>query len=375
MRAVLALALVLLGLTLVLNHAHELFEAELAPDARADRALELVLGAKGPLLPAARIGTGPEVIGEAMRVGDRTLVGGGADGLRTALLGPDHALLAQGFFDVAHDPAAARALAAQADGALEGAVLLVASSGRLEPEGDGPARAALDALLARLGAAFEPGRTTPESWALIARRREGRWNVLAEGYSRDCGVALAWVLGAQGRPGEVHELPPERAWFHAPARSEVELAGELQHAALRTSGVAVARERFVGSRRLEGILVPPLAEADGGASPGRLVWRDVPIGPDAGLVTWPGVADDGAAGSEGVTFVVRVDGQPLARRAVRPGQALRPWLVDLRPFAGRTIELELAVEPGAGGEPALWGRATLFQGYERSPLEVWADER
>lgn len=376
MRAVLALSLVLLGLTLVLNHAREWFEAGPPPDARADRALELILGAKGPMLPAARLGTGPETIGEVLHVGDRTLVGGGADGLRVALLGPDHALLFEGFFDVAHDPSATRALAARADGATEGAVLLVASSGRLEPEGEGDARADLDALTAHLGSAFQPGRVTPESWALIARRGERGWRALAEGYSQDCGVALAWVLG-RDRSGELADLPPERAWFRAPARSEVELAHELAHAARRTSGVAVARERFVGSRRLDGILVPPVAEADGSASSGRLLWRDVRIGPDAGLVSWPGLADGGAADSDGVTFEVRVDGQPLAHRAVRPGATPRPWLVDLRPFAGRTIELELAVVPGAGGadDVPLWGRATLFQGYEKSPLEVWADER
>lgn len=375
MRAALALSLVLLGLTLALNHAREWFEAGPPPDARADRALELVLGAKGPLLPAARLGTGPETIGEVLHVGDRTLVGGGADGLRVAFLGPDHVLLFHGFFDVAHDPSAARALAERADGASEGAVLLVASSGRLEPESE-DARAELDALIARLGAAFEPGHATPESWALIARRGERRWKVLAEGYSRDCGVALAWVLG-RDRSGEPADLTPERAWFRAPARSEVELAGELPHAARRTSGVAVARERFVGSRRFDGILVPPVLETEGSASPGSVAWRDVPIGPDAGLVTWPGLVDGGAAGSDGVTFAVVVDGEPLARRAVRPGATPRPWLVDLRPFSGRTIELELAIEPGAGGaaDVPLWGRATLFQGYEKSPLEVWADER
>ncbi|NOT30110.1 MAG: hypothetical protein HOP15_06655, partial [Planctomycetes bacterium] len=103
MRGVLALSLVWLALTLALNHWRTLFPAPaLAGDGvLANRALEIVVGAKGPLLPAATLGGGQERVGEIIRLGDRTLVGACGSGLRVAVLGRGNELRMERCFDVA----------------------------------------------------------------------------------------------------------------------------------------------------------------------------------------------------------------------------------------------------------------------------------
>ena len=106
----LSLALVLLLLTLALNQSQCLFPRPRGRVALADRALEVVAGAKGTLLPAARIGSGPERIGSAIRLGERTLPFGG-EGLFAAFVGADSEIRATRAFDLAHAPRAMDELA------------------------------------------------------------------------------------------------------------------------------------------------------------------------------------------------------------------------------------------------------------------------
>jgi hypothetical protein len=376
MRSVLALALVLLALTLALNHSRALFGGPRENGELADRALEIVIGAKGALLPAARIGTGPERIGEAIRIGDRTLVAPCRSGLRAAFLGPDHALRAERCFDVAHSDEDARALRAALERARPGEALVLASSGRLEPSGEGAPRTELERALAPLGARAPVGSHTPESWALLAVRLERGWVPLAEGYSRESGVALAFVLSSdlESYAGFRGDLVLVRAG----ERREVFLEDELAHASVRTRGVALTRERGVLGRRLPGILLPPVEGPDGAAAPGRLAWRDVELDAGSGLLTWVGLADGESAGSDGVVLEVLVDGEPVrAGEIVTSGTPWRVQQLDLRSFAGRRVELELRAHPRQSrtGDALLLGRPVLVHGYDRPPLEAWAEER
>jgi hypothetical protein len=376
-RAVLALSVVLLALVLALDGADVLFRRAEVRGSGADRALELLIGAKGPLLPSAPVGTGPERMGEAMRIGDRTLVGDGGPGLRAAFVGPDLALRGQRRYDVASSTPDARELREHAEDAGWGELLVLASSGSVEPRGEeaGLRRAELDRALRLLGARTRPGAHTPESWALIALRLERGWVPLAEGYSRESGVVLAFVVSPdlESYAGFSGDL----ALVRAPESTQVFLEEELHVASRRDAGTELARGRTVGGRPLAGILQPPLS-ADGGSSRRSVLsWSDVALGPGSGLVAWVGLADDAGEGSDGVVFEVRVDGEPVRAETVLPG---RPWKVlevDLRRFAGRTVELELGVDPrsNGAGDAALWGRPMLVHGYERSPLEAVREQR
>ncbi len=375
MRAILSLAIVLLALTLMLNHARAWF-SRARPDSRlADHALELVIGAKGPLLPAARIGSGPERMGEAIRIGDRTLVGTGRAGLRAAFLGPDFTLRSERCFDVAHSLDDARALRAAVEDAQTGSILVLASSGRLEPTGDDRPRVELERTLDLLGARARPGRATPESWAILALRLEHGWVPLAEGYSREAGVALAFILGPE--LDSYADFHGDFAEVRAGERDEVDLEAELRYASLRTPRVELTRAGIVQGQRMAGILLPPAPERESAAGRGRLVWSGVELGAESWLVAWLGLEDGTSMDSDGVAFEVRVDGELAARKLVQPGARWKAWQVDLRAFAGRRVELELAVDPlaSASGDAALWGWPKLVHGYARPPLQIWAEDR
>ena len=94
-------------------------------------------------------------------------------------------------------------------------------------------------------------------------------------------------------------------------------------------------------------------------------------------MTWLGLADGVSAGSNGVVFEVRVDGELVESRVVTPETPLRVLQVDLRPFAGRSVTLELAAEPRGDvtGDALVCGRPLLVRGYERAPVQVWMEER
>jgi len=372
-RAVLALSVVLLALTVVIER-----DLLPGPSARpgADRALAIVVGAKGPLLPAGFLGGGGERVGEVIRLGERTLVAPSpVDGLRSALLDAQGALVSQRAYAIGSRAEEVRALMDTVASAPAGALLVLASSGRLVPP-DGAGTAGLALVLDELGARARPGTHTPESWALIALRRERGWEPLAEGYSVDSGVALAYVLGADVE----RERSGDAVLVRAPAQHEVFLDQELAHAALRSPGVELAPDARVGGRRLAAILQPalePAPEVGGEGAPSSILWREVHLGASSGFLCWLGLSDDAAPGSDGVRFQLRIDGELVREVAVAPGTPWRTLLVDLRPFAERTVELELRIEPGASarGDAALWGRPMLVHGYTRSPLEVWAAAR
>lgn len=375
MRPILAVALVCLALTMALNHARALFPEETLGGAGglADRALDIEVGARGALLPAAA--PGGERVADSMRLGERTLPAAGRIGLRAAVLGRGFELLHERAYDVAHSREDGRALVAALAGVRPGETLVLASSGRLEPAGGLGPTPELESALQHLGARARPGSATPESWALIAVRLERGWIPLAEAYSRDSGVALAFTLAPDlERYTDFHG---DFALVRAPARSEIYLEEELQHAHVRSPGVELVHGRTVLGRPLDGILVAPRRAADGSLAPARLSWSDVTLGPGSGLVTWIGLADGAAAGSDGARFEVRVDGQSVYAQDVLLGAPWRVVQVDLRPFAGRSVELELRVDPGPsdGGDAALFGRPVLVHGYDRSPLEVLAEGR
>ena len=371
MRPVLALAVMLLALTAALESAERLRPDPEPGTGLADRALELVIGAKGPMLPAARLGSGPERLGEAMRIGARTLVADGSSGLRAAFIGPDLSFRGEARYDVAGSEGDCAALARVVARADEGEVLVLASSGKLARPGGAAPHADLERALALLGARARPGRVTPESWALIALRGARGWVPLAEGYGTDSGVALAYVLGPElaRRAERTCDLVHARA----SAQSEVELLDELAQASERTPGVALAREGAVRGQPLASLSMP--ARPPAGAGGARIAWDDVAIGPGSCVGALIGLDD--SVGTGRARFQVWFDGELVGERTVEAGASWRQALFDLRPFAGRRGRLALALEPAGDGPGTvgLWGRPQLFHGYERSPFEVRAQER
>jgi hypothetical protein len=355
-RKVLALAIVLLALVL----AAELGVDRLGGPVRsgADRALEVLVGARGRLLPFARLGPGREWIGAEVRLGDRTLrAPEGLDGLfavRLDLLGGGTRI------DACSGPEGADALRA-ALANLHGPTLLTLSS-----QGDLSALRvdAINEVLVELGARARVGTSTPESLAVVALWFDERWSTLAEAWSPDSGVAAAFVLGPDlaahaRRSGDavVVQDPREAVDF---------LVDELPWAEAGAASVAERAEVTVAGRTM-----PALRQR----ANTTLAWSDVAIGAGSGFLAWLGV-EEGASGP--LEFQLRVEGELLVRRVVAPGAPWRTELVDLRAYQGRRARIELAVTIPDGAPmtgSAAWGRPMLVQGFERSPLTAWAEAR
>jgi hypothetical protein len=386
-RAVLPLALVLLGIAALLDRSALLAPARGAGEG-ADAAIEILAAAKGPLLPAGRLGSGPERFTELIRIGDRTFVDGErGSGLRSVLLVPGRVLAETRTFALASDPQEASGLRELLASAPPGALLVLASSGRIEPVGEQAAavRLELERALRELGARARPCAHTPESWALIALRGEGGWVPLAEGYSRDSGVVLAYTLARA--PELAPDRPGEFVHVSAPSEAEVFLEGEIQHASRRDAGIVLHPDATVGGRRIGGIAQWLHAMPGQPVRPSSLAWQGVALGPGSGFLAWVGLADDttdgqDVGGSGRIAFELLLDGAPVKTLEIPADEhRWRLFQADLRPFAGRTVELELRAgsvrEAGweAGGARALWGRPVLVHGYERPPLEAWAEGR
>lgn len=356
MRTVLALAAVLLALVLGAELGVERYSS--APHLGADRALEVVAGARGRLLPFARLGPGREWIGAEVRLGDRTLpVPVGLDGLfavRLGLAGERAATSACSGAD------AARTLRAALDDVHGPTLLALVSQGDLAAL---PADA-LNATLADLGVQARLGTAAPESLAVLALWFDGHWSTLAEAWSPDSGVATAFVLGPDlaahaRRAGDVVVV-------REPREAVVFLVDELPWAAPDTTEIAERAEVTLAGRAM-----PSLRQRVGTT----LAWDDVPIGPGSGFLAWLGVDEDAGGPLE---FQLRVDGRAVTRRVVPPGSPWRTELVDLRAFEGRRVRVELAIAPtgnAARAESASWGRPMLVHGFERSPLTAWAEAR
>jgi hypothetical protein len=198
---------------------------------------------------------------------------------------------------------------------------------------------------------------------------------LAEAYSRDSGVALAFTLSPDLEA--YADFEGDLALVRAGSRAEVLLEEELRHASLLTSGVERVGRATVQGQPFTAVLVPTLEDESGRAVPGSIVWKDVAIGSESAVFAFLGLADGADPDSDGVVFAVRVDGELVGSQAVQPGARWKSKLFDLRRFAGRNVALELSVDPRqtAIGDSALWGRPVLVHGLDRSPLEAWAAER
>lgn len=102
--------------------------------------------------------------------------------------------------------------------------------------------------------------------------------------------------------------------------------------------------------------------------PHRLAWSRVQLGEtprfrtDLGLI--PAFDLDPKEQSDGVEFQLRIDGRIVAvpRRSAPKLLTWIDWSVDLGEFAGRTVDLELRVEPleSAWADFARWGNPEIW---------------
>jgi hypothetical protein len=255
-------------------------------------------------------------------------------------------------FDTARNPAAVDALERFARATPTGGVLVLSAAGPFAPQGELAARRrdGLRKLLERLGREADPTGSPSPSRCLVTMRRRDGWELAGSAVSNVEAVRLA--LNVDGlerrRGGEVEPVTIDGRQLVLP----------LSDRPCRTSDNVEVDAQGVLFRLARGVIrnMAP----DEGRGRGRVVWEDVPLGPDAAwtaglLLREPGGGAPSLSGGE-VVVDLTLDGQRIAReRLQRTSQAFarpRAWRVPLRSAAAVAGRLELRIGQSLG-HPAL----------------------
>lgn len=326
--------------------------------------LSLVVLARGALLPRTQ-----NPLSEQFGTGDAIITGSLAlqlqprkPGLRAALFDPAFELIAYRNFEIAHSPAARSDLLVFCRRAHEGSVLALHNFGSVIAESSASTVGvqALERLLDRLGAKARPLVPPQASWCFIAIRTAGGWVPLAEAYSHTQGTALAFTLSPKTshyrdyRGDWIVENPPRQAAFAL--RDELSLATWSPRTTWLLPEVALGALKFPALQAR-----PPMTPEQGTSRENRIRWSNITLGARPGFQCHVALKEEARDRSDGVIFGLAVNGKLVASHPVNaPGQ-WQPWQVDLSPYAGETVNIELLVDPvqRPDYDQALWGAPTL----------------
>jgi len=362
MRSVLPLAFALLGLVLLIDVSSRLVGRrgdEQRTRTGSARAIEVVAASRGRLLPRATFG-GVEPLADVIQCGDKHLWWRADEsGIRVAELNAALELVAYTNHETARSPDDVRTFAALPETVDVGGVLILVADGDFRPAADPALARELDAAAARLGSEVAPCAAPSASWALLALRLPDGWVKLAECFSEDRGVVLAFTLSPdleryRGYRGETFvDVSDERV---------IQLESELDQALQR--GNAAYRIDLPVGGEFRGSILATVSERLGSS---RVVWS-LPLSAEPVFECLIGLRDGAWKESDGVVFQVLVDDELVAERPLgtpsvggAPTEVRwLPWRVELGEHAGREVRFELTVtsgDPGshAAGDWALWG--------------------
>jgi hypothetical protein len=226
--------------------------------------------------------------------------------------------------------------------------------------------ASLRETFARLGAQAAPLETRFVSWAFLALRTAYGWHPLAEERSTTRGVMLVRGLASHLSRYATAPAPPARI----ENRMELLLYDHTDGVDFDPFSEPFLEYpiRFAAMRAFQAY--PPWGPRakDYPHRESRIRLPFVRIAHDAAFETYVGHRADRGHVCQGVRFEVIVDGEPVAERIV-PFEPCtwHPWHVDLSPWEGRWVTLELRVAPLDESdwsermwyEPTVWGEPRL----------------
>jgi len=360
MRSVFALGCCLLLLVLLGRLDGELDRAPLASSA-PDGGIGVIAFARGALLPPAEFPGGTAIVDDAILIGDKILrYDDKRQGLRVAVLDEELEFDGHENFDLAASSDDAEELRELCDEQGIGAVLVLASFGRLLPGDDYDAqqRDALEQTFALLGAELPPIRTAYCSWAMLSVRTPQGWRRLSESYSEQAGAVVTYTLHAglardERGPGEL-SIAELRGDVRLP------LSFDVTNAEVEGGIVKSLRYGLVDGQHRRSIMTRPLRHTSEDYC--SLLWRDVSLGREPVLVTGAGLQDAEREGSAGAILCVLVDGEELERIALVGDPLPRAWSdhrIDLASYADQSVDIELRTWANGTRCVALWGDPTL----------------
>jgi len=358
MRSVLSLALSLLFLAVVVDVSRRFGAEERSPSRRA---VHVVASAKGRLLLPAWYGD-EQILGDVIQVEDANFSSRRSPpGLRVVTLSPALAPIDSRQYDLAASPEDRAAFLERCGKAEPRTVLILATRDDFRPADPVDVRRLQEAA-EHLGSRLRPFDSMPASWSLVCMRIDDAWTKLAEGYSTESGVIVAFTIDSDSsryRAFEGETMVIESDTREIQLHLELEAAAEAEDASLAFAAV--------GGVPRAALYLP--APSDPEVEHARAVWSDVPLGSHPVFRCSVGLQDGAWNESNGVVYSIVVDGKLVAERALGVGgrpieRAWEPWEVDLSPWADRAVRFELRVAGNgdASGDWALWAEPTIVSG-------------
>ena len=297
----------------------------------------ILVASRGHLLPRAPLEGGDDVFSGAISIGDLLLTSSGSSlGLQVATLAPGLKFQHHRIYDTAEDSTAGSSLHEQLDDAPVGTLFVVAVQGLVRPA-DGEL-ATLDGFARKLGAELSPFRAPSASWAVISYKLATGWRVLAEAYSEDREVSLAFTVSPAPRTYRDFRS----AVFYAPGDGPqtVNLFHDLASGDVLSG--TILRDQW---SRLAGTMKSSLVMPAAHSVPATVRWSNVMLGTQPYFTASLGKRVPFAA-----TAIMRIQGQEVDRREL--GSDLRigwhPWRVDLSDWENKQVSLELSIEVPKG---------------------------
>lgn len=279
--------------------------------------------------------------------------------------------------DLARSPEDRSSFERRIDSAPVGTILCLAAHGSITPtEEDGPAaRSLLRRALNELGAEAPVEREAEISWAYLGVRLPLGWVRLSEAISQTRGVSLDFTLAP-----DITRYASHQARLRVDRGRTLRLVHLFPGASVEPEAALRLGDWF-GAATVPAIFAHPPWGASLDTTPhgeNRIRFPPLPIQPETHFESDLGIAHRYRRLSDGVEFKLVVAGEIIASRLIGAdngeGEDWQPWSVDLSPYGGQTIELELRVGPhiSPSYDHALWGDPRLVwndpvsQGKDRS---------
>ena len=356
MRAVLTLSSMLL-LLVVLWVATERPMSEVgAQTSTRSEAVSILVGSRGHMLPKAKLDGSDEYFEDAICVGDMLLKKPAIEvGLCLALLGPKMELLSFEIFDVAASSEQVQQLVERVGSAPKDTLLVASINGFVQASEH--ELEALDDLCRALGSRVSPFRSPQASWALIAARLSNGWVSVAESYSEERAVNLAFTLDTNF--GVYRQRRPSFYYPRTRGHQEISLYHSRGSTSSMTKHVSSSKWGKIGrlskptlnlncNNHVESLAVV------------HMRWDHLGLGKKPVFETSLAFTGDG----DGSTVCRLLVNGELAASITLPDSARSqwvPWSVDLSAWAGQSVSLQIesTLENMIGKRSAKWGDPML----------------
>ena len=308
----------------------------------------ILVGSHGYMLPIATLPGSLDRFDDAIAVGDLLLAHPSMEtGLRVAVLLPGLEFKTFQIIRTATDPQASERLTDLIDTLPYGSVVIASVRGMVRPPQE--ALAALDEFPLTLGAELTPFRASAASWAVISCKLESGWRTVAESYSEDQGVHLAFTLSPN--TSIYSDYRSDVFYSRGSGRQTVELYPSIKDASFETEDSGSNRWATAGGVRKASITQRPTQ-----GTPSVIRWEQTMVGPNFAYSVHFSLHKATESKLATPEFTLLLDGEIVGSYVPEPSlePAWRNWTLELNNTEQRIVDIELRAELIGEGSAATY---------------------